>query len=89
MNCRRRSRARASGSTGDGSGQTAESGTTRAVGVSAAMLQQKAVDLVSSTRGERALILRAKPRVAGGDLKVGAQVVRVAPGISSWGSWIS
>ena len=65
--------------------QTAESGTTRAVGVSAAMLQQKAVDLVSSTRAERALILRAKPEWAGGDLKVGAQVVRVAPGISQLG----
>jgi len=68
-----------------GVSQTVQSGTTRAVGVSVAMLQQKAVDLVSSTRAERALILRAKPEWPGGDLKVGTQVVRVAPGISQLG----
>lgn len=65
--------------------QIVESITTRAVGVSAAMLQQKAVDLVSSTKAERVLILRARPEWSGGDLKVGDQVVRVVPGISQLG----
>lgn len=58
---------------------------TRAVGVSEAMLLQKAADLVASKKSERALVLRAKPVWTGGDLRVGGRVVRVVPGISQLG----
>lgn len=58
---------------------------TRAVGVSEAMLLQKAADLVASKKSERALVLRAKPVWTGGDLKLGSSVVRVVPGISQLG----
>ncbi|MGF0227381.1 BREX-2 system phosphatase PglZ [Dietzia natronolimnaea] len=64
---------------------SAAEGVTRAVGVSEAMLLQKAADLVASKRPERALVLRAKPEWAGGDLKVGNRVVRVVPGVSQLG----
>ncbi|CAM3450382.1 BREX-2 system phosphatase PglZ [Nocardioides dubius] len=59
--------------------------TTRAVGVSKAMLLQKAADLVGSTKPERALVLRAKPEWTGGDLTVRDRVVRVVPGVSQLG----
>ncbi|KRA37886.1 MULTISPECIES: BREX-2 system phosphatase PglZ [unclassified Nocardioides] len=62
--------------------QAVADGGTRAVGVSAAMLQQKAADLVASKRPERALVLRAKPEWSGGDLKVGNRAVRVVAGVS-------
>lgn len=65
--------------------QAVVSGGARAVGVSAAMLQQKAADLVASKRPERALVLRAKPEWAGGDLKVGGRTVRVVAGVSQLG----
>ncbi|WP_394255775.1 BREX-2 system phosphatase PglZ [Pseudoclavibacter helvolus] len=57
----------------------------RTVGVSKAMLLQKAADLVASNRPERALVLRAKPEWTGGDLKVGNRIVRVVLGVSQLG----
>lgn len=69
-----------------GVSQTVEgAAATRAVGVSAAMLQQKASDLVRSTRPERVMVLRARPEWRGGDLKVGDTTVKVALGISQLG----
>ncbi len=62
--------------------QLVDQAATRAVVVSAAMLQQKAADLVASTRPERALILRARPEWAGADLTIGDHLVRVVPGVS-------
>lgn len=52
----------------------------RAVPVSPAMVQQRAVDLVGSEY--RVLLLRARPQWVAGDVKVGDQVVPVVPGIS-------
>ena len=52
----------------------------RAVAVSPAMVQQRAVDLVRSEA--RVLLLRALPRWVAGDVKVGDQVVRVVEGVS-------
>lgn len=49
------------------------------------MLLQKAADLVASKKAERALVLRAKPEWAGGDLTVDGRVVRVVSGISQLG----
>lgn len=65
--------------------QPVAEGVTRAVGVSKAMLLQKAADLVASRRPERALVLRAKPQWTGGDLRVGSSAVRVVPGVSQLG----
>lgn len=65
--------------------QSVTEGVTRAVGVSKAMLLQKAADLVASKKPDRVLVLRGKPEWGGGDLKVDGSVVQVAPGVSQLG----
>lgn len=52
----------------------------RTVGVSPAMVQQRAADLVKSDA--QILLLRARPEWSHGDVKVGDAVVRVLPGVS-------
>lgn len=52
----------------------------RTVGVSPAMVQQRAADLVKS--GAQILLLRARPEWSYGDVKVGDALVRVLPGVS-------
>ncbi|MEX0684205.1 MAG: BREX-2 system phosphatase PglZ [Dehalococcoidia bacterium] len=52
----------------------------RTVGVSPAMVQQRASDLVKSDA--QVLLLRARPEWSHGDVKVGDTVVRVLPGVS-------
>ena len=52
----------------------------RTVGVSPAMVQQRAADLVKSDA--QILLLRARPEWGHGDVRVGEEVVRVLPGVS-------